>query len=46
VKKGFRDMQERMNSQHQQDSFSSQTQSPNSSEKTAVGDYIDFEEIK
>ena len=47
VKKGFRDMHDRMNSQQQQNSSSShQTQSSESSEKKSVGDYIDFEEIK
>jgi hypothetical protein len=46
VKKGFRDMHDRMNSQQDANSSSyQQSQSPNNSEKPA-GDYIDFEEIK
>jgi hypothetical protein len=42
VKKGFRDMQERMQ-QHQQSSTST-SKTNNSTSK--VGDYIDFEEVK
>jgi len=45
IKKGFREMHERMN-QHpgQQDTGSEQNANGNS--KNKVGDYIDFEEIK
>ncbi len=48
VKKGFREMHDRMNdvANGQQQSSSQQTQSPNNSSKEPVGEYIDFEEIK
>jgi Sec-independent protein translocase protein TatA len=48
IKKGFREMQEKMNEQYQQQ----QAQSPQSTtqtsakEKTSSKDYIDFEEVK
>jgi len=45
IKKGFRDMHDRMNQQPgQQDTHSEQNASGNTNNK--VGDYIDFEEIK
>lgn len=45
VKKGFREMQERMNDQMQaQQPYGSQTQSPRE-EKGNLGDYIEFEEV-
>jgi hypothetical protein len=47
VRKGFRDMHERMNQhteQYQQKSNTQQTQ--NNNNKGGAGDYIDFEEIK
>jgi hypothetical protein len=45
VKKGFREMQERMNDQAQgQPPFGSQAQ-PRTEEKGSLGDYIEFEEI-
>ncbi len=48
VKKGFREMHDRMNdvANGQQQSSSQQTQSSNNSSKEPVGEYIDFEEIK
>ena len=53
IKKGFREMQERMNGQGQQ-GYTHQNGSPyqntnsqsNSDKNKQVGDYIDFEEIK
>lgn len=45
VKKGFREMQERMNDQMQaQPPYGSQSQARNE-EKGSLGDYIEFEEI-
>jgi len=47
VKKGFRDMHDRMNSSQQEQNFSSQqTSATETPEKKSVGEYIDFEEIK
>ena len=46
VKKGFRDMQEKMNEQGKQQQASEQKNPKDSSPKEKVGDYIDFEEIK
>jgi Sec-independent protein translocase protein TatA len=44
VKKGFRDMQDKMNEQmNQQSGFQ---QKPKAESKKPAGDYIDFEEIK
>lgn len=46
VKKGFREMQERMNQQmHQQQSYAEQSQPSHPEQKGKVGDYIEFEEI-
>ncbi|HEU4470175.1 MAG TPA: hypothetical protein VFR58_03750 [Flavisolibacter sp.] len=48
VKRGFREMQERMQ-QHSQQQYGSQRQQapqPGPSPKSAGGDYIDFEEVK
>lgn len=49
IRKGFREMQERMNpnaGQHQQEkNYSTQTQSSESN-KSGTGEYIDFEEVK
>ena len=45
IKKGFREMHEKMN-QHPGQSNTSSEQHPNSNAKGKVGDYIDFEEIK
>lgn len=42
IKKGFREMQERMNEQYRQQE-ASPAQKPS---KAPAGDYIDFEEIK
>ncbi len=44
IKKGFREMQAKM--QEQQQGFNQQAKSPNPSPKTKAGDYIDFEEVK
>ena len=48
VKKGFREMHNRMNdfTNGQQQSSSQKEQSSNNSSKESVGEYIDFEEIK
>lgn len=50
VKRGFREMNSRMNeymSQQQQQQASQSAQPPdNNTKKTPVGEYIDFEEIK
>jgi len=45
VKKGFREMHDKMNEQAKQQQSSAQAAS-NDSHKKSVGDYIDFEEIK
>jgi hypothetical protein len=45
VKKGFREMHEKMNEQVKQEQNSAQASS-NNTPKKSVGDYIDFEEIK
>jgi hypothetical protein len=42
IKKGFREMNNRMNQQESSGSASSQRPGP----KTRAGDYIDFEEVK
>jgi hypothetical protein len=44
IKKGFEDMNSRMNQQKQQDSSPSSSQG--SGPKAKPGDYIDFEEVK
>ncbi|MBP6215533.1 MAG: hypothetical protein KA399_04965 [Chitinophagaceae bacterium] len=47
IKKGFREMQSRMQEQMQeQQGFTSQTSSTDPPPKTKAGDYIEFEEIK
>jgi len=55
IKKGFQEMQSRMQEQQQQQPFSSaqdkqgygpQTTAPKPETKTKAGDYIDFEEVK
>jgi hypothetical protein len=49
VKKGFREMHERMNQQYQQNGAHSQTTHDQESKKpdtNKVGEYIDFEEVK
>jgi hypothetical protein len=50
IKKGFREMQEKMNEQHkqQQPGFQNNSQpGTGANKKTApAGDYIDFEEVK
>ncbi|HYH15437.1 MAG TPA: hypothetical protein VD794_09455 [Flavisolibacter sp.] len=47
IKKGFREMQERMNAHGQSASNYQQTNHQSTPEKNKqVGDYIDFEEIK
>jgi hypothetical protein len=47
IRKGFREMQERMNRHtepHQQENYS--TSNPSNSTRGSAGEYIDFEEIK
>ncbi|MFI5133055.1 MAG: hypothetical protein ACHQEB_01905 [Chitinophagales bacterium] len=47
VKKGFREMQQRMSEQmNAQQNYSAQPSSQTSSQKERPEDYIDFEEIK
>ncbi len=47
IKKGFREMHERMNQQFQQQQDNSSSASTNATRsQTAASDYIDFEEIK
>lgn len=47
VKRGFRDMQERMNGfGRQQETPTSATVRPSNSKPPKQGDYIDFEEVK
>jgi hypothetical protein len=46
VKKGFREMQERMNQQmQQQQTYADQSQQPDRNSKSSLGDYIEFEEV-
>ena len=45
IKKGFREMNERMN-QHPGEQKTGSEQNANNTTKGKVGDYIDFEEIK
>jgi hypothetical protein len=45
VKKGFREMHEKMNEQAKQQQHSAQASSTDPS-KNSLGEYIDFEEIK
>jgi hypothetical protein len=45
VKKGFREMQERMNQQMHQQPPSGNGQPPRQEEKGPIGDYIEFEEV-
>jgi Sec-independent protein translocase protein TatA len=50
IKKGFREMQEKMNEQYRQQQAQSQPSAAytdsNKSSKSPTGDYIDFEEVK
>ena len=47
IKKGFREMQSRMQEQmQQQQGFTPQPSPTNQAPKTKAGDYIDFEEVK
>lgn len=46
IKKGFREMQEKMNEQYQQQAQSQAPADINKSSKAPAGDYIDFEEVK
>jgi hypothetical protein len=46
VKKGFRDMHNKMNDVNENKNASSQQVPPQKKEKEIVGEYIDFEEIK
>ena len=47
IKKGFREMQSRMQEQmQQQQGFTAQPSPSNPAPKTKAGDYIDFEEVK
>lgn len=46
VKKGFRDMKEKMNEHANKQETSQKTNPEDSASKEKVGEYIDFEEIK
>jgi hypothetical protein len=48
IKKGFKEMQTKMQEQqmNQQDGFTTQPTSPQPPPKTKAGDYIDFEEVR
>ena len=46
IKKGFREMQSRMQEQMQQQGYSPQSSATEPPKKTKAGDYIEFEEIK
>ena len=47
IKKGFREMQSRMQEQmQQQQGFTPQPSAPDSSSQSKAGDYIEFEEVK
>jgi hypothetical protein len=46
VKKGFQDMQQKMNDHMQQQQNQSAGNNPGQSKNEPAGDYIDFEEIK
>lgn len=46
VKKGFKDMQDRMQQQTGQQNTYSNTTTKNSTSTVKTGDYIDFEEVK
>jgi Sec-independent protein translocase protein TatA len=50
IKKGFREMQskmqEHMQQQQQQQGYTAQTSASKPEPKTKAGDYIDFEEVK
>ena len=46
VKRGVREMNDRMNEFAKAQQNSPQTKSPDNSSKEPTGDYIDFEEIK
>lgn len=46
IKKGFREMQSRMQEQMQQQDYSPQSSTTEPPKKTKAGDYIEFEEIK
>jgi hypothetical protein len=47
IRKGFREMQEKMNEQYrQQQAQANPTAAKNSTPKAPAGDYIEFEEIK
>ena len=45
IKKGFREMQEKMNEQYRQQQ-QQEPQQPARSSKAPAGDYLDFEEVK
>lgn len=45
IKKGFREMQSKMQ-EHQQQGYQPQPSPSNPEPKTKAGDYIDFEEVK
>ena len=46
IKKGFREMNERMNEQYNQQQKDPTIAEKNNNQKTPAGDYIDFEEVK
>lgn len=46
IKKGFQEMQSRMQEQMQQQNYSPQSSATEPPKKTKAGDYIEFEEIK
>jgi hypothetical protein len=47
IKKGFREMQSKMQEQaNQQQGYAAQPSPSNAEPKTKAGDYIDFEEVK
>jgi hypothetical protein len=47
IKKGFREMQTKMQEQQQaQQGFNAEPSTPKPTPKTKAGDYIDFEEVK
>ena len=46
IKKGFREMQSRMQEQMKEQGYSPQSSATEPPKKTKAGDYIEFEEIK
>ena len=46
IKKGFREMQSKMQEQQQQQGFTPQASPSNPEPKKKAGDYIDFEEVR